>query len=237
MIHSFLKKLKKNNVEAFTLLEVLASLAIVTLVILGPISSAVNSASFARQTKDVMTSTYLAEEALEMLHYQYDSLYLQCANNQGACLVSSLAGETPGEKSWRLFKERLAYNTSPYVSCFTANGCSYDFIDLLSSTSVDPIAKYSPAGDECRKLARVSATVGEQVINKYVCSGIPSHNAGPSVTTAYSRSVTVESKQAFFSDNSPSYNDDLLITAKISFRRSNGILRTIQVVDFLHARS
>ncbi|MDD4989445.1 MAG: hypothetical protein PHV42_03410, partial [Candidatus Pacebacteria bacterium] len=213
-----------------------------TLVILGPITSAVNSSSFSRQTKDVMVSTYLAVEATELLHYQYDSLYLQCANNKEACdsaTVPNVGSETPGEKAWRLLKARLYDATPPSVSCFDVTGCSYDFLNMLDATSTTAPSKYSPTGAECSKLSRVTDVFNTLSNNYYVCSGVPSHIVGVAHPTAYSRKVNVVSK-ATFPESGPSsgwYNDDLIVTSSVSFRRSNGVMRTIQIVDFLHARS
>ena len=255
----FFKHLIEQKVKAFTLLEVLASLSIVTLVILGPLSSSVNSASFARQTKDVMTSTYLAEEALELLHYQYDSLYLACANDRDACsslFVPTLDGETSGGKAWRLFKKRLQNSNllDGTVSCFDVNGCSYDFLDMRNATNITDPKKYSPTGNYCPKLSLVrSAVIGtvDGIRNYYVCSGITMADYSSLVDTplsikktAYSRKVFVESKVTFnegVTSTAPAnlelYHDDLLITATVSFRRANGVVRNIKVVDFLHARS
>lgn len=253
-MNTFLKHLKQQQVRAFTLLEVLASLSIVTLVILGPLTSSVNSSSFARQTKDVMTSTYLAEEALELLHYQYDTLYLACANNVEACLGQILSEETPGGAAWRLFKTRLQSSSllDGTVSCFDTDGCSYDFLDMRSAASITNPKKYLPTGDYCPKLALVtSAVIGtvDGIRNYYVCSGIiadPSSLIDTPLTikkTTYSRKIQLQSIKTFEEGSGTGlahlewYNDDLVITATVSFRRSNGVMRNIKVVDFLHARS
>ena len=251
-MNTFLKHLKQQQVRAFTLLEVLASLSIVTLVILGPLTSSVNSASFARQTKDVMTSTYLAEEALELLHYQYDTLYLACANNVEACLGQILPEETPGGAAWRLFKTRLVDISSGSVSCFDVNGCSYDFLDMRSAASITNPKKYSPTGEYCPKLALVtSAVIGtvDGIRNYYVCSGIIADSSSLIDTpltikkTAYSRKIQLQSIKTFEEGGGTGlahlewYNDDIVITTTVSFRRANGVMRNIKVIDFLHALS
>lgn len=252
----FFRNITHTRTRAFTLLEVLASLSIVTLVILGPLTSAINSASYSRQTKDVMTATYLAEEALELLHYQYDTLFLACTNTPdavNACGAAQVGNETATEKAWRLFKQRL--HRSSGASCFVAPGCSYDFLDMLKVTSVDPII-YSPTtGIDCPKLSMVNSVVSgfnTNVRNYYVCSGISlindirlKDNAFGISKTAYSRSVFIKSARTFEAMPTPItspanlelYYDDLIVTATVSFRRSNGLMRSIKVTDFFHARS
>lgn len=242
----FLKLQPHNkNIQAFTLLEVLASLAIVTMVIMGPLISAVSSSSYAVQSKDVMVATYLAEEALELLHYQNDSLYLQCIKAKLACdntvptLMRGSGGlETPGEKAWRLFKTRLDGDGS--ISCFS--GCSYDFFDMSTTTKTVPTL-YLPTSDDCKYLAQASVVVVDFkpfVRTYYACSGVPDHvkDAFTVAKTSYSRKVVVESKDTFEGlDPLPHYYDDLLITSTVTFRRSNGTIRTIKVTDFLRAHS
>lgn len=252
----FFKNITRKQVKAFTLLEVIAAFAIVTLVILGPLTNAVNSSSFALQTKDVMVSTYLAEEAIELLHYQHDTLYLACINNKDACDGQVGLTETPGGAAWRIFKNRLNDSISPSVSCFDPNtkGCSYDFLDMLQATSTTPPKKYNPTtSTQCSGLSTVKSNVtGIESIARsyYVCKGDEKKiEVGLQETilafkaSTYSRSVFIESKKTFDEGGGSGYshpewyNDDLIITATVSFRRSNGVMRSIKVIDFLHARS
>lgn len=242
------------KIKAFTLLEVLASLTIVTMVILGPLTSAINSSSYARQTKDVMVSTYLAEEALELLHYQYNTLYLACSSSVDAC-SSREDGLTPGEQAWKLFKTRLNDDTSApgLVSCFSSDGtggCSYDFLDMMDATSATPPKKYSPTGEDCSQLSMVTSIVTgiDGVRNYFVCSGIGISsprlvdNALSVLKKTYSRRVTVVSVPTFETScgidapHSACYYDDLIVTVHISFKRPNQSIRTITVTDFFHAR-
>ncbi len=242
---------KKNiKIKAFTLLEVLASLTIVTMVILGPLTSAINSSSYARQTKDVMISTYLAEESLELLRHQYMTIYLQCIHGEGMCteaLNPSLPEETQGDKAWRIFKERLdGVGLGGGISCF--DSCTYDYLDMKDATTTVTPSIYSPTGNECPTLSIVTAVgYGATTKNYYVCNGISSHSDGgfDSKKTQYSRSVIIKSVPTFDEGllipddgkNLGLYNDDLVMTSLVSYRRSNGILRTIKVIDFLHKRS
>lgn len=247
----------RSSVRAFTLLEVLASFSIVTLVILGPLTFSINSASYSRQSKDVIVSEYLAQEALELLHHQYDTLYIACANIVDACdgSVPTNSGENSGAKAWRLFKERLHDTTGGSTSCFDAQGCAFDFLDMSLATTITPPKKYSPVDTDCPRLSVVNAAVlpfDPTIRNYYVCSGIDQADEGGRLKdnhysvkkSAYSRVINVTSVPTFTEALPPSapanlglYQDDLIITASVSFRRSNGVLRTIKVTDFFHPRS
>lgn len=248
----FSLNIKYKKIKAFTLLEVLASLTIVTMVILGPLTSAIDSSSYARQTKDVMISTYLAEESLELLRHQYTTIYLQCIHKEGMCtdiLNPNLAGETDSDKAWRIFKERLdgvGLVGGGGTSCFNVNGCTYDFFDMKGATTTNTPTLYSPIGNQCSTLSLVTAAGVGANKNYYVCTGVPSHHAAgfTSKKTQYSRRVSIVSAPTFNEPTVPTggrnigiYNDDLIMTASVSYRRSNGTLRTIKVIDFLHKRS
>lgn len=233
-------KNKYGRVKAFTLLETLASIAIVSAVILGPLTVAVNSSTYARQTKDIMTVTYLAEESLELLHNQYDSIYLACLNVVAPCDATvPQPNETIGETSWRVFKSRLL--TDPHV-CSLPNGCTYDFIDMTEDITTSP-SKYQTNGTECSSFSlmigpmTVDGNILDTLRRFYVCDGVASHKIGATSipTPRYSRKVTVESVPTF-ETSAPFYHDDLRITSGVSFKRPSGGSREIKVVDFLHAR-
>ena len=66
------------KIRGFTLIETLVSVFIITTVVLGPLTVSSNASAYARQTKDTMTAVYLAQEAIELLHHQQDSIYLDC---------------------------------------------------------------------------------------------------------------------------------------------------------------
>ena len=224
----FFTTTKRFGMRGFTLIEALVSTFVITSVVLGPLSVALNASSHARLTKDTMTATYLAQESVELLRQQQDSIYIQCIQDSGSfCPLQN--GETASEAAWILFKARLGYNLNG-VSCYSDDnpvGCSYDFIDMTEDLSVDPL-KYSSEDALCSNLA-----LGPDFF--YVCGG--THGAGNDYTyRKFSRSVSIQSLQTFIGSDSD-YNDDLRVTVKVSFRRPSGFLRSIIFVDFLHARS
>jgi type II secretory pathway pseudopilin PulG len=214
------------SVRAFTLVETLVATFIITIVILGPLTVAVNSSTYAKQTRSVMIATYLAEESIELLRHQQDSIYLRCSQSSGtACSIS--LGENPRQAAWRIFKERLGAN-SQGDSCFSVEnpaGCSYDFINLIGGED-SSFAKYASTRSECSTLSITSAAL-------YVCAGVHGSGATP---TIFARSVGVVSVPTFIGTDQQ-YNDDLRITTTVSFTKPNGYIRQIKVVDFIHAHA
>lgn len=246
------------NTQGFTLLETLVSVGILALVIVGPLAVIMNSSSYARQTKDTVVATYLAEEAIELLQNQYDSLYVYCKKNPG---VSPCTGTetTAGQLAWRVFKERLnAGGGQP--SCFltsdggvTANsdGCSYDFEHMIGDITENP-TRYSSSDDECPYLVGASTTIPFYVhdgdtynlVNiekhRYVCKGEVSHIGVASIDSKpFTRSVSVEWLPTF--NEGPAnfaayYNDDLRIISSVTYRGINGYPYTVKVTRFMHSR-
>jgi type II secretory pathway pseudopilin PulG len=220
----------KKRVRGFTLVETLVSTLIISLVILGPLTVASNASSYARITKDTLTGTYLAQEAIELLRHQQDSVYIRCAQETGAFCTPN-AGESYSDAAWRIFRDRFD-NTSG-VSCFSsenANGCSFDFIDMTTNESITP-TKYRSDLPSCNTLSIERAT------NLYVCSG--AHGSGSGYTlTSFTRSVSITSIPTFGNGTSEQdYFDDLRITATVTFTRPNGYKAQVKVIDFLHARA
>lgn len=220
---------RMRSARAFTLVETLVSTMIISLVILGPLTVALNASTYARQTKDIMTATYLAQESAELLHHLQDSIYLKCINDTSVsntvCQAQAdLNGiyEIPRETAWRVFKNYLTSG----VSCLAAAGCSYDFVDMTLDENAIP-TKYLPTSNSCGTLSITSTYL-------YVCSGTPRGAGGTS--TSFARSVFIESLPTF-AGNDSAYNDDLRVTVTVTFRRQNGYTRTVTLVDFMHARS
>ncbi len=213
-------------VRGFTLVETLVSTFVISLVVLGPLTVAVRSSTYARETKDVLTGTYLAQEAVELLRHEQDSLYIRCTQASGTtCSIST--NETPREAAWRLFRDRLAA-TGYGPSCFTVDnseGCSFDVMDITGSEDTD-FYKYSSTSNACATLSITSE-------NLYVCTGV---RGGGAVPSGFSRSVKITSLPTF-SGSDEVYNDDLRVTVTVSFLKPNGFKRTIKVTDFLHARA
>lgn len=227
--------------RGFTLVETLVATGIISVVILGPLTVALNSSSYAKQTKDFMVSTYLAQEALELLRHQQESIFIMCTSGTGTnCLPDEILGETTKEAAWRLFKDRLTAN-SYGVSCLSAEnsqGCTFDVLDMTGDTTL-PFSKYSGGGSECSTLSsNVPASQAGVVPTSYlfVCGGIGGRGDGYT-KTQYGRVVKMERVyQETLGSFDQQYLDDIRVTVTVSFRKPNGILRDLSLTDFLHAK-
>jgi prepilin-type N-terminal cleavage/methylation domain-containing protein len=165
--------------KGFTLLETLASIAILSVVIIGPLSAIISSSGYAKLTKDTIVATYLAEESIELLQNQYDSLYVYCEKNAsstelgGLCVPTDTA-TTTGQTSWRLFKDRLAgVNGQPtcYIpknnngggsypdnaSAGNSKGCSFDYLNMTASSTQD-IVRFTGDDSRCAALIPVATS-------------------------------------------------------------------------------
>lgn len=215
------------NIRAFTLVETLVSVFIITIVIVGPLTLASNASSYARLTKDTLVSNYLAQEAIELLRHHQDSIYIRCTN-QNISKCPLVSGERPDQTAWRVFKERVGNNTQG-ASCLTSDnpsGCSYDFIDMTSNQDFNP-TKYVSTNAACNTLSY------NTVSHIYVCTG--ARGAGLRLTS-FSRTVKVTPVPTFGGVDA-AYNDDLRVTVTVTFKRSNGYTHQVKVIDFLHARA
>lgn len=242
-----MKFLHQKRIQAFTLLETLVSIAILSFVIIGPLAVIMNSSVYARKTKDTMIATYLAEESTELLQNQYDSLYVFCQGDPGSCLLpDSYPNESPSQATWRIFKERLSA-TSSQPSCYLADnsaGCSFDFLNMIGDITTVP-ERYVATDTSCSSLQDVSSMVtqdGSQVAkHMYVCKGVPAHiPPGASFgLKEYHRSITVERIPATFESSLPpeqQYYDDLRIVTRVTFKSIYGATSSVSVTRFMHAR-
>jgi hypothetical protein len=259
MIFKLPKMKYSSRVKAFTLVETMSAIAIVSVVVLGPLTVAVKSSAYARETKDVISATYLAEEAVELLHNQYDSLYIACINSVAPCdgsvpAYAPLPDESLSETVWRIFKTRM---TTTGVSCSLPNGCTYDFVGMSGGVPgvsqgnvlnplIEPVmytlipntntGVITTTPQPCSKL-NVMATTGTVKQYYYACSSVtPPTGSTLFASTQYVRKVTIESVPSSFESMGTLYQDDLRIVSDVSFKRPSGVTRKMEVIDFLHAR-
>lgn len=247
--------------KGFTLLETIVSVAILAIVIVGPLAALSNSSSYARQSKDSMTASYIAEEAIELLENRYDSLYLLCKKQPEIALCTPQVGETSGNVSWRLFKEQLNSKDNLGIpngqpSCFKKKedgsddnpaGCSYDFESMTGAVESVPV-RYLTTDTECPYLVEITtkAVVGggetetlRKSVRSYVCKGIAGHITGAisTSTRVFSRSVTLEALPTFETGSMfTQYNDDIRVTSTVNFRGVNGFTYAVRVVRFMHSQ-
>jgi prepilin-type N-terminal cleavage/methylation domain-containing protein len=239
----------KRATRGFTLLETLTSIAILAMVIIGPLAVIINSSSYARETKDTVIATYLAEEAIELLQNQYDSLYVFCKKQPSDPLCTTATSETPGQIAWRLFKQRLGDGgDATHPSCFlkrengdpdNASGCSYDFVYMIGDITTSP-SRYITTEPECKYIVGVATTTTTGIRHMYVCQGVSSHYMNGEIDSKnFTRSVSVEWLPSSFEVGATMaeyYQDDLRITVEVEYRGVNGYPRTITVVRFMHSQ-
>lgn len=233
----------KNSIQAFTLIETIVSIGVIMAAIIGPLSVAVNSSTQAQDTKYQMISTYLAQEAVELLKFYRDSLFIPCTNQTSACAAIDIGGgnyEQNNESAWRRFKAGLTGSiTSGTGSCFSVDGCVIDVggfqdpalgvITWLPSTC--PLLYV----DETKLKGGSSA----QTDGMYGCldSTFPPSALSRVKKTAFKRIVTLTSIPATSASTYDiNYNDDLRVSVTVSYTRPNGFIKSVTVVDFIRSR-
>ncbi len=235
----------KQLTKGFTLLETLASVAIMVIMIIGPLTVITESSSYSRQTKDSIIATYLAEELIELIENQYDSIYLLCKKQPENAYCAPNVGETNGQTSWRLFKEKFAAGDGQ-PSCYgerdnegaggnnVPQGCTFDYEQMTGDITVTP--SRSPANNEnCRTVTEYLFPDGTV---KFLCTGSAhSNGAIPSTKKTFSRSVYLEHNPTYDIGNMLSqYNDDIKIISEVKHKGVNGVTYTSRVSRFIHAQ-
>lgn len=225
------EKARGKPLRGFTLIETLVSAFMITSVVLGPLTVALNASANARMTKDTMTAAFLAQESVELLRMLQDTVYLRCTQESDTvCAVAP--NQTASDASWSLFISYLR-TTARGNSCFsndgyTPAGCSYDVVDMtgmLDTANPQPF-KHSPTDGTCTALIISPSGI-------YVCN----INGGAGYkATKFSRSVVIDTVYTMTGSDSL-YNADLRVTSSVSFARPSGYPKTVKFVDFLHARS
>ncbi len=180
----------KKHLKGFTLLETLASIAVISLVVIGPLAVTISSSGYARLTKDTIVATYLAEEAVELLQNQYDSMYIYCKKYASSTVPGGYCDAqaapdpsqetTSGKTAWRLFKDKLS-GVGGQVTCFlpknndgtgsypdnaagNENGCAFDYINLQAS-STQQLVRYDAASTDCKYLVPAASSTRTYVVN------------------------------------------------------------------------
>lgn len=171
-------KIFYKKIKGFTLIETLASIAVLSLVIIGPLSVTISSSAYARNTKDTIVATYLAEEAVELLQNQYDSMYVYCRKNAsstevGGLCVPNLLETSTSQTAWRLFKDRLS-GLSGQPTCYlpknsngtgsypnnamgNSDGCSFDYLHMQAS-STEVLERTVSSSVACKYLIPVATS-------------------------------------------------------------------------------
>ncbi len=235
--------MKNISFKAFTLIEVLVSLWIITVAILGPLTVAMSSSSTSRDAKNSVVSAYLAQEAFELMRFSRDTIFLRCINNDPSCVPILLPVGTDQEHNhetaWRMFKEVIA-NGSSTKSCFTvqnADGCTYDMEGFLAAPTSNPVI-FSAADPDCQSLyvddrhqnGLASSTSATDAM--YLCDS----HGGDLSRTSFKRVIKVTSIPSVNDPYDSMYNDDLRVEVEVSYSKINLFTKKIKTVDFIRAR-
>jgi hypothetical protein len=161
-------------------------------------------------------------------------LYVLCAKQPGVSPCTTVASESSGQIAWRVFKERFS-SLSGQPSCFldeNADGCSFDHIDMQADITTNPV-RYDASANAC---SQIIAKKQSGVVT-YVCMGIPSRLSGGTLGFSYKRSVYLEKLPTFeataFEEQD---NDDVRVTADVTYKAVNGSARSIKIVRYIHPR-
>ncbi len=209
--------------------------------IAGPLSVAVHSSAYTKDSKDQIISNYLGQEAIEILRYKRDSIFLACTNTtSGLCTAQEVPNpgsgvyERPWETAWRLFKTQM----SGSGSCMDADGCRFDFYNIVQAPTTVPNL-YTPGDNNCDILYRddtklIGSSPGNATDGMYLCT--INKNANFRITR-FTRTVKIISVPSIAGNTyDTNYNDDLRIEASVTYPQKNGFLKTVKVVDFMRPR-
>lgn len=108
-----------NKNRGFTLLETLVAVFILTMALNSLFTLVANSLFSSMYAKNEITSTYLAQEAVDYIRNDRDSIAYQGSNGG----------------DWNSFLARYGYIDSSLTSCFKPNGCTIDASNF-SDTSI-----------------------------------------------------------------------------------------------------
>lgn len=244
---------KYPSTKAFTLVETLVATAIITMVILGPLTVAITSASYAKDSKDAITATYLAHEGIELVRFKRDSAFVECQNGVSTCIPQSFAAaqmENIQQASWRTFKERMRNAVNPILglqpSCFSddnQDGCSFDTFGI-TNTGSDAGERFIGTDDRCSTLYndnRVDQQYGYNTAGfgftdrMYACKA--SGASYSYMDSGYKRIIKLTSLSRPFADTyEKTYEDDVRVESTVTYTRGMGIKHTARAIDYLHAR-
>ena len=109
----------KNYNRGFSLIETLVGIAILLIVIVGPMSIATNAANSTSFANQQVMAYFLAQEGLELAQKGRDDFLLTSFN------LGALEGSND---AWDFFTS----NSGPFADCFVAAGCSLEIDEGLA---------------------------------------------------------------------------------------------------------
>lgn len=238
--------IKKKTLRGFTLIEALAGIFILTIVIAGPMTIAGKAAQDIRSSKQRYVAVALAQEAIELLRFKRDTLFLECSDaSSGNCPLSTFTGtsgqvtEFKNEAAWRIFKQQFG-SAGVGTKCFTVNGCTYDAYSLSLNPLFAPADLYDAIDTSCDTLYQDKSMSLKQTFNSssadymYLCK---SHKPAGATDVKIQRVVKMVSTSTFSAGTYDSlYNDEVKVDVTVQYK-FNGFDKTILVTDYIRPRS
>lgn len=191
------------NTKAFTLVETLVAVSIVTLAVTGPLVTASRTIVAAEIANDQITASYLAQEGIEYVRAMRDDAYLKSyRDTPNPALVSSNA--------WNWF---ITGNESfSVLSCLNAT-CTLDTTENMGTTQ-DASTPYSItpcSGNTCTQLYMTSV-------------GTYSQNSTGNTPTGFTRTIEVNTV--------PPDDFEKVVVSKVTWD-FHGTLHTVTIMDHI----
>lgn len=250
----FTRKEYKNTrvftLQAFTLVETLVSITILTIAISGPLSVALFASSHAKDTKNKMIATWLAEENIEILRNKRDTVFIQCIHGAYRCIPENLVSgggekQNTREAAWKFFKFRNIYSDGSGLFSTDGNcylGCAvdaygvffsldYGYCDVLTTNTLFQKDMQNGIGGT-HQIAKDGMYVCNRYANRTASVG------GGDTDSDFARYLTVESLSPI-SNNAydTTYKDTFRVRSYVNYKTPAGEVKTVMVEDFLNPRT
>ncbi len=246
-LFTFFTHRKNRHIPAFTLVETLVSVAILTIAISGPLSVALFASAHAKDTKNKMIATWLAEEAIEIVRNKRDTFFIACTSGQSSCTFGSVITGLPenvGEASWKGFKlsniRQKDTGSGLYLfDCY--NACAYDAEG----------GPFNSDDGECDRLitndffqkGHQNAISGTHQIAKdgmYLCNVYANTTddvGGGDRDSDFTRFLSMQVLSPLSSVSyDKNYKETIRIRSYVNYKTPSGDTKTVMVEDFLNAR-
>jgi prepilin-type N-terminal cleavage/methylation domain-containing protein len=188
----------------FSLVETIVAIAVMSIAIVGPITAAQRSLTAAKYSRDQMTAYFLAEEALEYVHYIRDVNAINNPNKIGCWLSNGL---NQYDRNGKLFGVDPTAKSTSDNGVSTCNNGSNDknIIDCNNAdTNVNKCKLYFSGGP--------------------TGTGIYSHDSNKGNATVFRRWVQI---------SAGSNDNERMITAKVQWTTGFSTTRTITLTDYI----